>query len=219
MIARMIHKQCVSCGGNKSPVGRLCRSCFRISIVRIRKRCSVAGCQNEDATAGMCNSHYLRLRRWGSTDVRIKKTRVYKSKWERVSCRVTDCDKPIKANALCDSHYHRLLRYGDPTYKPRDANLSPCVQPKCNGTTRSAHGFCKRHRRKVYAAKEYGSKQRIARLAAWYAEKKGLLIRPAGCTKCGSAKRIEAHHPDYAKPLDVIYLCKRCHVAVHKSMK
>lgn len=42
----------------------------------------------------------------------------------------------------------------------------------------------------------------------------GVLIRPTVCSGCGcsdSEHRIEAHHYDYSKPLDVIWLCTPCH--------
>lgn len=42
----------------------------------------------------------------------------------------------------------------------------------------------------------------------------GVLVRPTFCSGCGcsdSEHRIEAHHYDYAKPLDVIWLCTPCH--------
>lgn len=40
----------------------------------------------------------------------------------------------------------------------------------------------------------------------------GRLTRPTQCSQCGSeGKRIEAHHDDYSKPLEVRWLCKRCH--------
>ena len=42
----------------------------------------------------------------------------------------------------------------------------------------------------------------------------GVLKRPDHCSGCGcsnSEHRIEAHHNDYSKPLDVIWLCTPCH--------
>src|SRR5580704_3739196 len=42
---------------------------------------------------------------------------------------------------------------------------------------------------------------------------RGVLVRPDACSRCGGSGngRIEAHHEDYDKPLDVIWLCKSCH--------
>jgi hypothetical protein len=36
------------------------------------------------------------------------------------------------------------------------------------------------------------------------------------CSICG-AERAEAHHPDYSKPLDVIWLCKTHHAQAHRK--
>jgi len=40
------------------------------------------------------------------------------------------------------------------------------------------------------------------------------LITPLPCAECGE-KRTEAHHPDYAKALEVVWLCVSCHRRVH----
>lgn len=37
----------------------------------------------------------------------------------------------------------------------------------------------------------------------------------APCAFCGTASPVEAHHHDYAKPLDVTWLCKPCHRRFH----
>ena len=48
---------------------------------------------------------------------------------------------------------------------------------------------------------------------------KGLLVRPSTCQTCGvtpsqttdGRSAIQAHHPDYNKPLEVEWICARCH--------
>ena len=35
------------------------------------------------------------------------------------------------------------------------------------------------------------------------------------CAICAAEKNIHAHHNDYSKPLDVIWLCARCHHRTH----
>ena len=56
--------------------------------------------------------------------------------------------------------------------------------------------------------------QARARLHAAVAS--GLVVKPTACSECQcSTRRIEAHHEDYAKPIDVIWLCSRCHGLRH----
>ena len=43
--------------------------------------------------------------------------------------------------------------------------------------------------------------------------KRGLVKRGA-CVLCGSEERIEGHHKDHGKPLDVVWLCRDHHVMV-----
>ncbi len=50
--------------------------------------------------------------------------------------------------------------------------------------------------------------------------KSGKLIKPDACSKCGKSWcQIQAHHEDYNKPLEVIWLCKSCHRRKHNGEK
>jgi len=46
---------------------------------------------------------------------------------------------------------------------------------------------------------------------------KGRLVRPPNCTQCGQVGDIEGHHPDYAQPMVVVWLCKSCHVKADRE--
>jgi hypothetical protein len=47
----------------------------------------------------------------------------------------------------------------------------------------------------------------------------GKLKRPhqALCQQCGKPKALK-HHDDYSKPMDVIYLCQKCHTERHNKV-
>lgn len=53
--------------------------------------------------------------------------------------------------------------------------------------------------------------QKAARIAIKIAIDGGLLLPQLKCEVCSSYQHIEAHHEDYRYPLDVIWLCKKCH--------
>lgn len=53
--------------------------------------------------------------------------------------------------------------------------------------------------------------KRLARSEVNKAVQAGRMIRPDNCTSCGGKGKIEGHHPDYNKPLEVQWLCAACH--------
>jgi hypothetical protein len=43
-------------------------------------------------------------------------------------------------------------------------------------------------------------------------------LRQKPCRQCGES-RTERHHPDYARPLYVIWLCRPCHLMLHANKR
>ena len=58
------------------------------------------------------------------------------------------------------------------------------------------------------------------------ARRDGLLDAPGDCESCGTPQRYTQgrypvviwHHHDYDRPLDVIPLCRSCHVKIHRGL-
>lgn len=48
--------------------------------------------------------------------------------------------------------------------------------------------------------------------------RRGKLFKPNKCADCGVECSPHAHHSDYQKPLDVLWVCRRCHANIHKQI-
>jgi hypothetical protein len=75
-----------------------------------------------------------------------------------------------------------------------------------------------REKRKAYQKKWRKSnlKQKAANSYLQQRIKKGLMERGSVCEDCNNQGKMEAHHNDYAKPLEVNWLCRRCHMKRHR---
>ena len=105
-----------------------------------------------------------------------------------------------------------------------DYQCPPCRQWACRKQVMKDIHFKekRRERNKLTRVKEYNRTYRQTRVPAFKsaARKKvatelmaGRLVRGL-CRACGS-KKSEAHHTDYSKPLDIVWLCRRCHALMH----
>jgi hypothetical protein len=69
--------------------------------------------------------------------------------------------------------------------------------------------------RPAYRDLPAGAKRKaIARSYARVYQRRGKLV-PMPCA-CGSTDA-QMHHPDYRKPLEVVWICRPCHLALHKE--
>jgi hypothetical protein len=111
-------------------------------------------------------------------------------------------------------------------------NVMPCRAPgqaycfDCHA--QANREYRRRHRRKVntrerarYARdREERQARHAARLLLYIAKRRGDIVTPEACSKCGATDcRIDGHHADYTKPLEVEWLCPRCHGAKHRRQQ
>lgn len=61
--------------------------------------------------------------------------------------------------------------------------------------------------------------KRKAHLKVFTAIKNGIIVKPKKCHKCNSTIAIEGHHEDYLKPLEVVWLCRKCHSKLHRDKR
>ena len=76
----------------------------------------------------------------------------------------------------------------------------------------------KRSREIDKRARKKHPERQVARLALFKAIAKGKITRPEFCSRCDN-KKPQGHHPDYDKPLEVIWLCIDCHYKEHRKLK
>lgn len=79
------------------------------------------------------------------------------------------------------------------------------------------HGQSKRAYRYTSKWKERNPEKARVQHLVRYAIRSGRLVRPSACPSCGAAKRLDAHHEDYSRPLDVVWACRKCHVALDRA--
>lgn len=89
---------------------------------------------------------------------------------------------------------------------------SSCGNP-IDGKNPSYCRYCYAHyMREKYKNNPDAALKQIARAKATRAIKKGLIFKH-NCS-CGSSNS-QMHHPDYSKPLEVVWFCKSCHDEFH----
>ena len=60
-------------------------------------------------------------------------------------------------------------------------------------------------------------KQQAVNKLNW-AVKSGKIKKPEECSCCGHNEKVNGHHKDYNKPLEVIWLCTKCHKFLHSRI-
>lgn len=103
------------------------------------RRCTVAECEAQGRTKGLCSTHYTRFRKHGDPLADVPPLVRYKGRL----CKVEDCHEVARTRDYCPPHYHRFMKYGDPL-----ANIKPpvgdCAIDYCERPAKS-RGWCHKH--------------------------------------------------------------------------
>ena len=150
-------------------------------------------------------------------------------------CRECGTEKELSAfykhSAMADGHLNKCIEcVKERVGKHRELNLEK-IRAYDLARAKTPHRMAKN---KAYAQSEkgklahkkalenYKKKYPLAYAAKFitgHAVRDGKLVRPRHCSECGSTHKIEGHHDDYTKPLEVRWLCEKCHKKWHKYNK
>jgi len=97
-----------------------------------------------------------------------------------------------------------------------------CFKCRKNKKAKGSHSYCKscinllnRKWRKTHPQTEEQRRKDIARSYAGEYLRRGY-IKKKPCKKCESNKS-QMHHPDYCKPIKIIWFCRKHHLEFHKK--
>ena len=147
---------------------------------------------------------------------------------ERKTCR--DCKD---AKALSEFHRHKRYKDGHRACCKecsliRNAKYRTANRAKVRAAKRLYYAnhkaehrvyvsrYCATHRSAVaaYKAADRKTVKGRARNKLVKAVSRGIIIKPSRCSSCDSKcekRLLHGHHDDYTKPLDVRWLCPKCH--------
>lgn len=129
------------------------------------------------------------------------------------------CFKCKEVKPLVEFYRHKMMADGhlnkckgctrDDVKKNRDGKISYYREYDRKRGNRQGYVYTKDYRERFPA--KFRAHQMVG-----YALRSGRLF-PEPCAECGESHSTHAHHDDYAKPLNIRWLCPPCHSAWHQK--
>lgn len=122
-----------------------------------------------------------------------------------------------KTCAKADAAQRLVEKQKDPAWveKERERSRLKMIRVRAEGREKKPSPLAKKKATRAFRAKH--PEKEKAHAVVTRALRSGTLIRKP-CVECGSATS-EAHHDDYSKPLDVMWLCPKHHAARHREIR
>jgi hypothetical protein len=197
--------KCTKCGEDKSETefykgrSRNCKSCKNKTTrdwqKNNRERCNANAKKNRDKD--------LEKARKRDAEYRDKNREVVNESAKRYRERNRE-----EVNLKALERHHKNPSY---SIEWREKN-----KEKCKEYSRS---WKDRNKEKTRLYKLNNKKKIFARTKVGNDLRDGKIVKPTYCSRCNGTGRIEAHHPDYDFPLNIVWLCKSCHHKEHEELK
>jgi len=116
---------------------------------------------------------------------------------------------------LCEkergSDFYKGRKVCKPCYRGRAREYQEAHKDK-------ALAWKSRNKDRISGYEQTRDKEKIsARGKLRYAVKVGKVKKPIICEGCKDLAPLEGHHDDYSKPLEVRWVCKKCHGLLHRK--
>ena len=123
----------------------------------------------------------------------------------------------------CSSEYHRIWWKNNPDKiaKYRIKQRKRIEEDRPKERERNKRDYQKHKQKRLKKCKEYRNLNKQIKQAHGmikYQIKIGKIKRPEKCSICNKSENIHAHHADYSKPLEIIWLCASCHNFLHRRI-
>lgn len=122
-------------------------------------------------------------------------------------------DKKNEIRSRYRENNREVIRLQDQTnYAKNPGKFQEAVKGRMEKYLNGKGGITKEQNKILYPEKHEARKILTANIRS------GKVIRPSECSSCKvKLGRIEGHHEAYTKPLEVVWLCCKCHRALHRK--
>lgn len=129
-------------------------------------------------------------------------------------CSVCKIEKPLseyyKYSKPADGHEYRCRKcHGAQKKRWRERNPEKAAEGHRRGADARKRRSRERHPEKAKARSQVAEAVRTGRI-----------VKPEACEECGEKTekaKLHGHHRDYSKPLEVDWVCRPCHEAIHRE--
>ena len=127
-----------------------------------------------------------------------------------------------KANKVLECEKYKKRYKDDIEFSDKKRAVSKMRRGKYPEKVKKEHdNWVKLNKDKIsITAKRWRDKNKhkiVTHLAIFKATRSDLVIKPKNCSVCKDATNLHGHHKDYSKPLDVVWVCCKCHANIHKE--